>query len=250
MVPGYDGKAGMHEFVKALKAAFPLTLPVLAGYLFMGAAYGVLMDAIGYGPLWAGIMSVVVFAGSGQFVGVSLLASAFHPLYAFLLILMVNSRHIFYGISLLSRYAGTGWKKPFLIFWLTDETFSIEISTDPPPGVDRGWFLFCISGLDHLYWISGGVIGNVLGSLARFDPKGIDFVMTALFVVIFVNQWLSTREHIPALIGIFAPLAALLLFGADYFLIPAMLLIVILLTAFRRRLDVGPEGDMAEGESL
>ncbi len=236
----------MHEMTKALKAAFPLTLPVLAGYLFMGAAFGVMMDANGYGPLWAGAMSVIVYAGSGQFVGVALLASAYNPLYAFLLILMVNSRHIFYGISLLTRYAGVGWKKPFLIFWLTDETFSIVCSSRAPKGVDKGWFMFAISGLHHLYWITGGVLGNVLSSIAHFDPKGVDFVMTALFVVIYVEQWLTHKTHAAALTGIFAPLLALLLFGAEFFLIPAMLFVVVVLTVFRKRLDPGVEDDEEE----
>lgn len=236
----------MTETRKTLKAAFPHTLPVLAGYLFMGAAFGVMLRANGYGPWWALAMSLLIYAGSGQFVGVALLASAFQPLYAFVLILMVNSRHLFYGISFLERYAGTGWKKPFLVFWLTDETFSIICSAEPPPKIDRGWFMFAISGLHHLYWIAGGVIGNVLGSLAGLDPKGVDFVMTALFVVIFTHQWLATREHTPALIGVAAPLAALALFGSGYFLLPAMALVVAALFLFRRRLDPDALGEAPE----
>lgn len=232
----------MPEIAKTFKSAFPHTLPVLAGYLFMGAAFGVMLDANGYGPLWALVMSATMFAGSGQFIGVALLAGGFQPLYAFFLQLMVNSRHIFYGISLLRRYAGLGWKKPLLIFWLTDETFSVVCSTPPPRGVDRGWFLFAISGLHHLYWIAGGLVGNILGGLARFDPKGVDFVMTALFVVIFVNQWRERPDHAPALIGLGAPILALLLFGPEYFLLPAMAFIVILLTVFRKRLDT-PESE-------
>ncbi len=231
----------MPEIRKTVYAAFPLTLPVLAGYLFMGAAFGVMLDANGYGPWWALLMSVIIYAGSGQFVAVALLAGTYNPLYAFLLILMVNSRHLFYGISLLERYAGTGWKKPFMIFWLTNETFSIICSSEPPPGVDRGWFMFVISGLHHLYWILGGLIGNILGGLARFNPKGVDFVMTALFVVIFVNQWQGKKNHLPALIGIGAPLAALLLFGPEYFLLPAMCLVAALLGLFRKRLEAESE---------
>ena len=227
----------MTEFRKALLRAFPHTLPVLAGYLFMGGAFGVMLSGIGYGPLWALAMAVTMFAGSGQFLGVALLAVSFDPLVACLLTLMVNSRHVFYGISFLERYSGTGWKKPFLVFWLTDETFSILCSAKTPPGVDRGWFMFIISGLHYLYWIGGSVIGNALGTMAGFNPRGVDFVMTALFIVIFTQQWLESREHRPALIGLAAPLAALLLFGSGYFLMPAMALVVIMLFAFRKRLE-------------
>ena len=221
----------------ALRAAFPHTLPVMAGYLFLGAAFGVMLEGKGYGPAWAAGMSLVVYAGAMQFVGVGLMVAAFNPLYVFLLTLLVNARHLFYGVSLLERYRGLGWKKPFLVFWLTDETFSIICSTRPPLGVDRGWFKFFISMLNHCYWIAGATIGNVMGMLFAFDSRGIDFVMTALFVVIFINQWKAAQSRKPALIGLAAAALCLICFGRDYFILPSMALIVVCLTLARGRIE-------------
>ena len=225
---------------KTLKAVFPHTLPVLAGYLFMGAAFGVMLRANGYGPLWALGMSLFIYAGSGQFVGVALLASIFQPLYAFLLILMVNSRHLFYGISFLERYAGTGWKKPFLIFWLTDETFSILCSAEPPPKIDRGWFMFFVNLLNQIYWVSAATAGALLGYVVQFDTTGIDFVMTALFVVMFLNQWEEAKDHRPALVGLICSAVCLLIFGSSNFIVPSMIFIIVCFTA-ERKLSKKPE---------
>ncbi|MDF2538090.1 MAG: azlC [Herbinix sp.] len=221
----------------ALLAAFGHTIPVFTGYMVLGAAYGLLMDSKGLSLLWIFIASVFVYAGSMQFVAVTLLSLDFDPLGAFLMTLMVNARHLFYAISMLGKYRGLGKMKPYLIFSLTDETFSILCSTDAPEGIDRKWFLFFVSFLDHIYWITGSILGGILGGMIDFDTKGIDFVLTALFVVILINQWKATKNHLPALIGIGSAISCRLLFGADDFIIPAMLLILLSVTLIRTPLE-------------
>ncbi|NLP30758.1 MAG: branched-chain amino acid ABC transporter permease [Clostridiales bacterium] len=231
----------MNQKKEAFKAAFPHTIPVMTGYLFLGAAYGILMNTKGFGIGWTLFISVFVFAGSMQYVGVTLLTSIFNPIYAFLLTLMVNARHLFYGISMLEKYQGTGKFKPYLVFGLTDETFSIQCSIDAPKGIDRNWFMFFITLLDHIYWVIGSAIGSLLGYIVNFNTEGLDFVLTALFVVIFINQWKSTKNHIPALVGLISPIICLLIFGQDGFIIPAMILILVILTIFRGKLEGGME---------
>lgn len=226
-----DGK------IKALKAAFPHTIPVMAGYLFLGTAFGILLSSKGYHFGWAILMSIFIFAGSMQFVAVNLLVSAFNPLSAFFITLIVNSRHLFYGISMLEKFRGTGGKKAYLIWGLTDETYSLLCSLDTPDGVDRGWFMFFITLLNQIYWVCGSAIGALIGSMFTINTNGIDFVMTALFIVIFINQWKAKKQHAPAIIGLFSSLICLILFGADNFIIPSMILIVIILTVFRGRLE-------------
>lgn len=221
----------------ALKAAFPYTIPVLTGYLFLGAAYGILMAAKGYGLFWTVLMSIFVFAGSMQYVGVTLLTTAFHPLYALLLTLLVNARHLFYGISMLEQFKGAGRLKPYLVFGLTDETFSLLCSTEPPEGVNRTWFQFFVTLLDHSYWVTGSALGSIIGAFLTFNTKGLDFVLTALFVVIFINQWKGTKNHWPALIGVVATIISLMIFGQTNFMIPAMILILGLLTLFRKKME-------------
>jgi len=220
----------------AIKAAFPHTIPVLTGFIFLGMAYGILMSSRGFGWHWILLTSVVVFAGALQFVGISLLTSVFDPLYAFLIALSVNARHLFYGISMLEKFNGTGKIKPYLIFAMCDETFSILCSTEPPPKVDRRAFMLSVTLLNQSYWVLGSVAGGLIGPLLRFDTYGIDFVMTAFFVVIFLNQWRAKKKHSSALIGLGASLISLIIFGADNFIIPAMLLIVACLTIFRKKL--------------
>ncbi len=206
--------------------AFPRTIPVMVGYLALGTAYGILMKVNGFGFWWAAAMSVFVFAGSLQYVGITFLASVVHPLYAFLMTLMINARHLFYGISVLSRYRDMGAVKPYLIFGLTDETFSVVCGEEPPENVDRRTAYFWVTFLDQLYWIAGSLLGVLLGGLIPFDTTGMDFALTALFVVIFVEQWESQRDHRPALIGVAASVICLEIFGADSFIIPAMALIL------------------------
>ena len=221
---------------RAFRAAFPATIPVLTGFLCLGLAYGVLMATKGYGPLWAGLFSAVAFCGSMQFVAITLLTTVFDPFQAFLLSLMVNARHIFYGLSLLEKYKGLGWKRWFCIYTLCDENFSLTSTVEPPEGVDRGTFFFAISLLDWLYWVVSSILGGVLGNFLTFNTTGLDFALTALFVVLLLEQ-VSKRENRPAaVIGIAATVVSLLLFGADNLVIPAMVLILVVLLAGRRKL--------------
>lgn len=221
----------------AFRAAFPVSLPVFAGYIFLGVGYGILMSRLGYGPLWTGLMSAMILGGTIQYISTSLLALPFAPLHAFVISFMVNARHIFYGISMLERYAGMGWKKPFAVFWLTDETFSLVCTDDIPRGVDANWFRFFVSMLNYFYWIAGGLLGNTAGHLFVFDSKGVEFVMTALFAVIVINQWLHARTKAPALIGAAATLVCLVALGPENFLIPSMAVIVAALLLCRARLE-------------
>lgn len=225
------------SFAAALRYAFPYTVPVMTGYAFLGIAFGILLESKGYGAPWALFMSFVCYCGSGQYVGTTLLASAFNPLYSVFITLSVNARHIFYGITMLERYDKIGKIKPFLIFGMTDETYSIVSCIDPPAGVDRASFYFWITLLNYFYWVISGVIGALIGSLLPFEIVGLDFVLTALFVVMLLEK-ISERENlVPALIGIACTAACLLLFGADIFLIPAMLCITIALFLLRPLID-------------
>lgn len=218
------GAAG--PFRRAAAAAFPHTIPVLTGFLVLGMAYGVLMDAKGCGGGWAVLTSAVCFCGSMQFAAVTLFTVAFDPLQAFLLSLMVNARHVFYGLSLLEKYRGLGKVRLFLIAALCDETFSIVSSVEPPPGVDRKFFYLSVSLLDYLYWVAGTFLGTVLGGLVSFDTTGLDFVLTALFAVLFMEQ-LKTRENLaPGLTGLACALAGLLIFGAGNMVIPSMAILL------------------------
>ncbi|NLM77309.1 MAG: branched-chain amino acid transporter AzlC [Ruminococcaceae bacterium] len=221
------------EWKNALRAAFPHTLPIMAGYIFLGMAFGFLMRTENQGLLITLMMSSLVYAGSLQYVALTLLAAAFNPLQAFLLTLLVNARHLFYGLAMVERYRNMGAYKLYLIFGLTDETFSVIGTTDVPSGVDRQRFYFLITLLNHLYWVVGSAAGSLLGQFLHFDTSGLDFVLTALFVVIFVNQWRLKNNRVPALIGLLATLACLWLLGPDQFILPAMGLILLLLLLSR-----------------
>ena len=227
----------MEEKIKALKAAFPHTIPVFTGFTFLGIAYGILMNSKGYGVGWTFLMSLLGFAGSAQYLAITFLTTAFNPLYALLLTIIVNARHIFYGLSLLEKYKDMGKIKPYLIFGLCDETFSIVCSTEPPEGVRPNLFYFFITFLDHCYWVLGSVLGAMLGSVVSFNTKGLSFVLTALFVVIFVGQWKSQKDHKPAIIGVGCSVLCLVLLGQSNFIIPAMLAILAVLTLFRKGYD-------------
>jgi len=221
----------------ALKAAFPHTIPVFTGYLVLGISYGVLMTASGF-PFWIPIVtSLAIFAGSMEFVLVNLLLSGFNLLQAFMMTILINARHLFYGLSMLDRYKGMGLKKLYLIFGLTDETFSINCSMDPPADVDRGLFYLFVTLLDHSYWFLGATLGGLFGSILHFNTEGLDFVMTAMFVVIFLEQWKKDSNHLSALIGVVLPVICLILFGADRFMIPARIAIVLGLTIARKPLE-------------
>jgi 4-azaleucine resistance transporter AzlC len=224
------------KLAAALQAAFPHTIPVLTGFVFLGIAYGILMSGQGYGWPWILLMSGALYAGSLQFVGVSLLAGAFNPLYALTLALVINARHLFYGVSMLEKYSGTGKLKPYLIFGLCDETFSVLCSVEPPPQVEPPLFMLAVTLLHQCYWIAGGLIGGLVGPLLTFNTRGIDFVMTAFFVVIFIKQWGARKNRLPALCGLGAAALSLLVCGAENFIIPAMILIIACLSLLRKRL--------------
>lgn len=220
---------------KAFRAALPYSLPICLGFLFMSISYGFMMRSRGFSVIYPIAMSALIFAGSMEFVTVELLLSQFDPLRAFFLTLMVNARHLFYGISMLGRYRGMGLKKFYLIFGMCDETFSINCSVDPPEGVDRGWFMFFVTLLNQVYWVAGAAIGALLVSFIHFNTTGIEFVMTALFIVMLTNQWEASKDHFPAIAGLAATFICLLIFGQDKFMIPAMISIVAVLTLARGR---------------
>ncbi len=223
------------EFVKAFKAAFPNTIPVLTGFIVLGMAYGVLMNTKGYGVVWAVLMSAIAFCGSMQFVAITLLTAAFDPLQAFLLSLMVNARHLFYGIAMLEKYKGLGKIRPFLIYVLCDETFSISSSVEPPEGISRKYFYFSISFLDYSYWVIGTFIGGLLGNVVTFNTTGLDFVLTALFVVLFLEQWKERQNRVSGLIGIGGTILSLVFFGPNNLVIPAMIIILTILMIGRNK---------------
>ena len=231
------------SYEKAFKAAFPYTIPVMTGYLFIGMAFGVMIQEKGYNFLWAILMSVLCYAGSGQYLAVNFFSPGVSLLQVIFMEFMLNIRHIFYGLSLLERFAKMGKKRLYMIFSLTDETYSLFFVTKVPKDVEEGQFLFAIALLDQLYWIIGSAIGAIAGTLIPFDTTGIDFAMTALFVVIFVEQWLTSRNHLPALTGIAASLICLLIFGSDNFILPSMICIMIILLSGRK---VTEEKEVAE----
>lgn len=225
----------MNKYKAAFAAAFPLTLPICAAFLFLGMSYGVLTVSKGFSVWYPFFMSLLIFAGSMEFVTVCLLLSAFDPVGAFCMALMINSRHLFYGISMLERFKGLGWKKPYLIFGMCDESFSINCSAAIPPGIDKGWFMLFVTALNQLYWVAGATLGGLLGSSVSFNTKGLDFVLAALFITIFVSQWQSSENHQSALAGLLISAACLALFGAQQFLLPSMLLIAALFIYFYYR---------------
>lgn len=227
--------------IKAFRAALPHTIPIFAGFWFLGLTYGIYMNASGFSFWYPMFMSLFIFAGSVEFVAVNLLLGAFHPLQALAMTLLINARHLFYGISMLDKYKGTGVKKPYLIFGMCDESFSINYTAEIPPDVDRGWFQFFVTLLNHFYWFSGSTLGGIFGGLLRFNTQGLEFVMTAMFVVIFLEQWLKEKRHTSALLGLGISLMCLLAFGADGFILPAMLGILGVLTLLRRPIEMAQE---------
>ena len=221
----------------ALRAAFPVTIPVMTGYLFLGMTYGVYAVQSGLDFWYPILTSFVVFGGSLEFMIVTLLLSPFNPLQAFMVALMIQARHLFYGVTMLERYRDVGRKKPYMIFGLIDETFSIVCSVDAPGGVSRSWFMFFVTLLDQCYWICGCTLGALFGMLIKFNTQGLDFSMTALFVVIFIEQWKKDRQHISAMIGLGFSVLSLLIFGPDNFLIPAMIGILAALAVLKRPIE-------------
>ena len=219
---------------QTIRTAFLDTLPVMTGYVFLGFGFGILMYQQGYGVGWSFAMSFFIYAGSMQYMAVGLLTGGASLLTAALTTVVVNARHLFYGISMVDAYKGTGRKKPYMIFALTDETYSLVSQAQLDPGINRHSYCFLVSLFDHLWWVSGTVLGALAGSLIPLNYEGIEFVLTALFVTIFVEQWLSTRDHRPALVGLIATGACLLIFGKDIFLIPSMALIAAILVGMKK----------------
>lgn len=231
----------------AYKAAFPHTIPVMTGYLFIGIAFGVMFANKGYNFAWAGLMSLLVYAGSGQYLAVNFFEPSVSLFQVVFLTFMVNVRHIFYGLSLLDKFKASGKKKPYMIFSLTDETYSLYFLTKTPPDVDEGKFLFALSTLNQSYWIIGSMIGALAGSLIPFNSKGIDFAMTALFIVIFVEQWLEKKNRFPAVVGVLASLVCLLVFGKDSFILPSMIIIMIVLLS-NHKIEEKKTGEVENNE--
>ena len=227
---------------KAFKAAFPYTIPIFAGFWFLGMTYGIYMNVSGFSFLYPMLMSITIFAGSMEFITVDLLLGSFNPVQAFLMTLMINARHLFYGISMLDKFRGIGLKKLYLIFGMCDESFSINYTAKIPPDVDRGWFMFFVTLLNHCYRFSGSTLGGIFGSLIHFNTEGLDFVMTAMFTVIFLEQWLKDWQHISALLGLGISLLCLWIFGADNFIIPSMAAMLMMLTLLRKPVEKREEG--------
>ncbi len=227
------------KILHAARAAFPHTLPIFAGFLFVGFAFGIYIKSMGFPTYCPILMSIFIFAGSGQFVAGSFLLQPFAPLSSFFTTVLVNARHVFYGLSMLNEYHDIGKKRLPIIFWMCDETFSVNCTAVIPENIDKGWFYFFVSLFDYLYWQLGTILGAVCGDILPFDTTGIDFVMTALFIVIFVNQWDREKNHTSSLVGFGFSLLCLVIFGAKNFLLPSMIGIFICLTLLRNRLEKG-----------
>ena len=236
-----------NQWRMALKAAFPHTIPIMTGFLFLGMAYGILMRARGFHPLFPTVMAITIFGGSLEYVCVEMLCSAFAPLETLLMALLIQARHLFYGLAMLDKYRGLGWKTPLLIFGMCDESFSINCTVDVPKDVDRGWFYLWVTLLNWGYWITGATIGAQLGAVLPFDLTGRDFVMTAMFVVIFLEALLKEKQHWSSLIGLVCSVGCLLLFGADGFMRPTMAASLLALSAARRPIERAEVEPPAEG---
>ena len=220
---------------RTIRQAFFKSIPVLAGYVVLGIGFGILMRDAGYGVLWTAAMSLFIYAGSLQYVGVGLLAGGASALTTAITSVMVNARHLFYSISMIDKYKDAGKYKPYMIFALTDETYSLLCDGMTPSGVEPNQYRFLVSLFNNSYWVAGSIIGSLLGAVLPFSTKGIEFSMTALFVAAFTEQWLTTKDHVPALTGLICTLLCLVVFGKNNFLIPAMLLITLVLTLLRGR---------------
>lgn len=232
---------------KAFKSAFPHTIPIFAGFLFLGMTYGIYMNVSGFSFWYPMLMSLTIFAGSVEFVTVNMLLGAFNPLQAFAMTLMINARHLFYGISMLDKYRGLGWRSIYLIFGMCDESFSINYTAKIPDEIDRGWCMFFVTLLNHFYWFMGATLGGIFGSFLHFNTEGLDFVMTAMFVVIFMEQWMKEKRHISAMLGLGLSLFCLAVFGAENFIIPAMLMILAVLILLRGKIEEQETGEMPAG---
>lgn len=223
--------------MKAFRAAFPHTLPIFAGFWFLALAYGILMNTAGFSFVYPMLMSATIFGGSLEFITVTMLLSPFAPVQTFIVTLLVQARHLFYGIAMLDKFKGMGWKKFFLIFGMCDETFSINYTAEIPEGMDKGWFMFFVTVLNWFYWVSGATVGGLAGSLIHFNTKGLSFVMTAMFTVIFLEQLQKERHGTTALIGLLCSVMCLVIFGPQSFMIPTMVSILAVLMGLRKKIE-------------
>lgn len=226
-----------------IKIILQKTFPVMTGYLVLGMGFGIIMEDAGYGLPWVLAMSIFIYAGSMQYLGVSLLTGGASVIQTAIATLMVNARHLFYGISMVDKYAEEGKAKPYLIFALTDETYSLVCTGEVPEGMDKHKYNLLVSLFDHCYWVLGSAMGALLGAVIPFDTTGIDFSMTALFVTVFVQQWMENKQHFPAICGVVVTALCLTIFGSDNFLIPSMVLITLALSLGRRFLEKEVTGD-------
>ncbi len=222
---------------KAFSKAFPYTIPIFAGFWFLGLTYGIYMNASGFNVWYSLLMSTLIFAGSMEFVTVGFLLASFNPIQAFLMTLMINARHLFYGISMLDRYRGKGWKSFYLIFGMCDESFSINYAVDIPKDVDEDWFMIFVTLLNQIYWVSGAVMGAVFGSLISINTEGIEFVMASMFIVIFMEQWMKEKRHTSSIIGLVLSILCRVFFGKEAFMIPAMITILLSLGMMKPKLE-------------
>lgn len=224
----------MTQKIDTLKRAFPFTIPVLTGYVALGIAYGIVMESRNYSMGWLLFSSIFIYAGAMQFTSVPLLAAGFHPVNAFVMTIMINARFLFYGISMLTKYNKNKFK-PYLIFGLTDETFSLLSSNQLKDGADKDFFMFFVTFLNHCYWVIGSVLGFVISSMFSFNTRGIEFVLTALFVVTFIDKWRETKYKAPLLLGLAASIISRFLFGANNLIIPAMIIILVSVTLLQNK---------------
>ena len=229
---------------RTFKAALTDTIPILIGFLFVGLAYGVYMNAHGFNYIYCGLISAIVYTGALQFVGVEFLISAFNPIYVFMMSVIISARHLFYSISMLDKYKDTGLKKPFLIFALCDECFSVNISIKSSDDIDEKLYYFYVAFLVYFYWVFSSFMGGLLANVINIDVKGIDFILTALFFVTFINQLIENKQYGPSIIGLISSFICLIIFGRDNFIIPAMVVILIILTICRDKFDKSMEEEI------
>ena len=227
---------------KDITEAFKASLPIIVTFLVLGSGYGILMQEHGYGPLWSLVAGFVIFSGTVQFVSVTMLTAG-SPIMAAITALMVSARHIFFSISMIGRYKDEGRRKWYLYYALCDETYAVLTKDDGPSGVNRSNYRLLVTLFDQLAWVIGSFLGGLIGTLLDFDSTGIDFAMTALFTTVFIQQWIDSKCHIPAILGLTATLACRLIFGPDVFLIPAMIIIIGVLTIMRRKIEQNMGGD-------
>ncbi len=225
----------------ALRAAFPHTVPIFAGFGFMGIAYGLLMNKSGFSFYWPMLMAMTIFSGSVEFVAVKLLLSPFNLVQSFVIALFICARHLFYGISMLDRFKGMGWKKFPLIYGMCDETFSVNYTARVSQGVDHGWFMLWVTVLDYTYWVTGAALGGIFGTWVSFSTKGLDFVMTAMFVIIFMEQWMKEKRHAASIMGIVISAVCLVIFGSNNFVVPSMAFMLLMFMSLRSKLEIRKE---------